>query len=141
VRLGQIAPGVDEHRWWSSRQRAQGLVEAAYAAVLLVVVLGLVFDVALWGHAQNVATAAVQDGARMAAAQDGDLDRGRARARDLLAAGLGSSARLVAVTAGEDSQSVTFSARGEWPVITGPGVDVGFPIAAESRMLKHEWRP
>ena len=54
-------------RWLSSavasdRQPAQGLVEAAYSAVLLVVVLGLVLDVALWGHAQNVATAAVQEG-------------------------------------------------------------------------------
>jgi Flp pilus assembly protein TadG len=116
-------------------------VEAAYAAVLLVVLLGLVFDVALWGHAQNVATVAVQDGARVAAAQGGDLAHGRARAQDLLAAGLGSSASLITVTVNENRQSVTFNARGEWSVISGPGVHVGFPIAAESRMLKHEWHP
>ena len=46
---------------------------------------------------------------------------------------------MVAVSARDDGQSVTFSARGKWSVVTGPGVDVGFPIAAESRMLKHEW--
>jgi len=53
------------------RQRGQALVEAAYASVLLVVVFALVVDVALWGHAQDVATVAVQDGSRVAAAQGG----------------------------------------------------------------------
>ena len=130
---------LDQFRWRTHRQSAQGLVEAAYSAVLLVVILGLVLDVALWGHAQNVATAAVQDGARVAAAQGGDLARGNARAHELLAAGLGTGSSMVAVSARDDGQSVTFSARGKWSVVTGPGGDVGFPIAAESRMLKHEW--
>jgi Flp pilus assembly protein TadG len=130
-----------EPRWFRRRQRAQGLVEAAYTAVLLVVVLGLILDVALWGHAQNVVTVAVQDGTRVAAAQGGDLVHGRARALDLLAAGLGASASLVTLTASEDSRSVTFRASGEWSLISGPGVDVGFPVAAESRMLKHAWQP
>ncbi len=127
-------------RHWQ-RQRAQGLVESAFSAVFLVVLLGLVLNVALWGHAQNVATVAVQDGARVAAAQGGDLEHGRLRAQGLLAAGLGVSANLVTLAVREDAQSVTFSARGEWSVVTGPGVAVGFPIAAESRTLKHEWHP
>ena len=128
-------------RWSCRRQPAQGLVEAIYTVVLLVVVLGLVVDVALWGHAQNVVTVAVQDGARVAAAQGGDLDHGRARARDLLTAGLGAGASLVILTATDDGQSVAFEASGQWAVVSGPGVDVGFPIGAESRMLKHEWHP
>lgn len=128
-------------RCMRQRQPAQGLVEAAYTAVLLVVVLGLIIDVALWGHAQNVATVAVQDGARVAAAQGSDLPHGRARAQDLLVAGLGASASLIILTAKEDGQNVTFSATGAWSVISGPGVNVGFPIAAESRMLKHQWHP
>jgi hypothetical protein len=115
------------------------LVEAAYSAVLLVVVLALVLNVALWGHAQNVVTAAVQDGARVAAAQGGDLPHGTARAHDLLAVGLGHSASLVELSAQDDGQNVVFSARGKWSVVTGPGVNLGFPIGAESRMLKHEW--
>jgi len=130
-----------ELRWLRRRQPAQGLVEAAYTAVLLVVVLALILDVALWGHAQNVATVAVQDGARVAAAQGGDLVHGRARAQDLLVAGLGASASLVTLTASEDGQSVTFRASGKWSVVSGPHVDVGFPVAAESRMLKHAWHP
>jgi hypothetical protein len=116
-------------------------VEAAYSAVLLVAVLALVLNVALWGHAQNVVTAAVQDGARVAAAQGGDLAHGSARAHDLLAAGLGRSASLVALNARDDGQTVVFSAHGEWSVMTAPGVNLGFPIGAESRMLKHEWHP
>ncbi len=130
---------VGVQHWLSQRQRAQGVVEGAFSAVLLVVLLGLILNVALWGHAQNVATVAVQDGARVAAAQGADLAQGRVRAQDLLAAGLGGSARLVTVTVKEDAQSVTFTARGEWTVITGSGVNVGFPIAAASRMLKHQW--
>jgi Flp pilus assembly protein TadG len=130
-----------KHRWPRHRQRGQGLVEAAYTAVLLVVVLGLILDIALWGHAQNVATVAVQDGARVAAAQDGDLARGRARAQNLLAAGLGASSALVTLAAYDDGQSVRLVAIGEWSLISGPSVDVGLPIAAESRMLKHAWHP
>jgi hypothetical protein len=107
--------------------------------VLLVVLLGMVLDIALWGHAQNVATVAVQDGARVAAAQDGDLAHGRARAQNLLAAGLGTSSALVTLAAYDDGQSVRLVATGEWSVISGPGVHVGLPIAAESRMLKHAW--
>jgi thiol-disulfide isomerase/thioredoxin len=49
--------------------------------------------------------------------------------------------KLRALTASEDTQSVRFVATGEWSVIAGPGVDLGFPIAAESRMLKHAWHP
>ena len=138
--LGAVVKGrAGAPRRLGQRQHAQGLVETAYAAVLLVVVLALVLDVALWGHAQTIATAAVQDGARVAAAQGGDLARGRARAKELLAAGLGTSASLITLTASEDAQSVTFGASGEWSVISGPGLSLGFPIAAESRMLKHEW--
>jgi uncharacterized protein with LGFP repeats len=116
-------------------------VEAAYSAVLLVAVLALVLNVALWGHAQNVVNAAVQDGARVAAAQGGDLTHGSARAHDLLVAGLGPSASLVTLSANDDGPSVVFSARGKWSVVTGPGAELGFPIGAESRMLKHEWHP
>jgi len=130
-----------ENDWIRRRQPAQGLVEAAYTAVLLIAVLGLILDVALWGHAQNVAAVAVQDGARVAAAQGGDVAHGKARARDLLVAGLGASASLITLAASEDGQTVTFRASGEWSVISGPGVGVGFPVAAESRMLKHEWHP
>jgi hypothetical protein len=88
-----------------------------------------------------VVTVAVQDGTRVAAAQGGDLAHGRARAHDLLAAGLGVGASLITVTATDDGQNVTFMASGEWSVVSGPGVEVAFPIAAKSRMLKHEWHP
>ena len=139
TRFRPMQARLDGCGWRGHRQVAQGLVEAAYGAILLVVILGLVLNVALWGYAQNVAITAVQDGARVATAQGGDLAHGSTRAHALLTAGLGPSASLITLTANDDGQSVIFAANGQWSVATGPGLAVGFPIAAESRMLKHEW--
>jgi len=123
------------------RQHAQSVVEAALAFVLLTVVVGMAVTVAWWAHAQNVVTSAVQDGARAASAIDGDTGRALALARRLLQLGLGRGADLVEVYAREDADSVTFTARGDWPVMTGPGVEVNLPLAAEARVLKDRWRP
>jgi TadE-like protein len=122
------------------RQRAQGVVEAALAFVLVTVLVGMAVTVAWWAHAQNVVTAAVQDGARAASAIDGDTARDMAITRRLLQAGLGRGADLVDVRAREDSDSVTFAARGRWPVMAGPGLEVNLPLAAEARVLKDRWR-
>jgi hypothetical protein len=116
-------------------------VEAALAFVLVTVLVGMAVTVAWWAHAQNVVTAAVQDGARAASALDGNPARDLAITRRLLQAGLGRNADLVDLRAGEDSDSVTFTARGRWPVLAGPGLEVNFPLAAEARVLKDRWRP
>jgi Flp pilus assembly protein TadG len=121
--------------------RGQGVVEAALTFVLLTVLVGMAVTVAWWAHAQNVVTAAVQDGARAASAIDGNAARDVAIARQLLQAGLGRSADLVDLRVTEDSESVTFAARGRWPVVAGPGVEVNLPLAAEARVLKDRWRP
>ena len=52
----------------------------------------------LWGHAQHVVLAAAQDAARLAAAEDGTPAAGRARALDLLHAGLGRDGELASAT-------------------------------------------
>jgi Flp pilus assembly protein TadG len=122
-------------------QRGQGVVEAALTFVLVTVLIGMAVTVAWWAHAQNVVTAAVQDGARAASAFDGNTARDVAIARQLLRAGLGRSADLVELRVTEDSESVTFTARGRWPVVAGPGVEVNLPLAAEARVLKDQWRP
>jgi hypothetical protein len=116
-------------------------VEAALAFVLATVLVGMTVTVAWWAHAQNVVTAAVQDGARAASATDGNTARDLAIARRLLQAGLGRSADLVDLHASEDSESVTFAAHGRWPVVAGPGLEVNLPLAAEARVLKDRWRP
>lgn len=124
-----------------SRQPAQALVEAAVSVAVIAALLAFVLTVAWWAHAQNVLTTAVQDGARVASAYDGDPERGLAAARALLRAGLGDSAGRVELRAREDAASVTVAARGAWPVLVGPGVEVAFPLGAEARVRKERWQP
>ena len=63
----------------------------------MVVVLGAA-QFGLWWHAQHVVLAAAQDAARLTAAEDGTPAAGRARALDLLHAGLGRDGELASAT-------------------------------------------
>jgi len=123
------------------RQQAQALVELALVSAVMLVVLFAVFEGVWWAYAQNVVTAAVQDGAQRASAQNGDLAHGQQRARELLVAGLGPSASLVQLQVGEDPRSVRLSATGQWPVAYIAGVPIALPLRAEARMLREQWQP
>jgi len=123
------------------RQQAQALVELALVSAVMLVVLFAVFEGVWWAYAQNVVTAAVQDGAQRASAQNGDLKRGQQRAQDLLNAGLGPSAALVQLQVNEDPRSVRLSATGQWPVANIAGVPIALPLHAEARMLREQWQP
>lgn len=124
-----------------ARQHAQSLVEAALSFILLTSMIGMTVTVGWWAHAENVVTAAIQDGARAASAVDGDATRGRSITLRLLQVGLGTSANLVDVAVTEDVDSVTFVARGKWPILAGPGVTVDLPLSAAARVIKERWRP
>ena len=117
------------------------MVELALVSAVLLTVLFAVFEGVWWAYAQNVVTAAVQDGAQRASAQNGNLASGQVRAQDLLHAGLGSSASLVQLRLGEDAQSVRVTATGQWPLGTIAGMQVSLPLKAEARMLKDRWQP
>jgi hypothetical protein len=65
------------------------MVETAVAFPLLVLVAVGLVQFAIVVHDHNVVEAAVQEGARVAAAETGSLDLGRQHAQDLLRAGLG----------------------------------------------------
>jgi hypothetical protein len=123
------------------RQQAQALVELALVSAVMLVFLFAVFEGVWWAYAQNVVTAAVQDGAQRASAQNGDLARGQQRAQDLLNAGLGPSAALVQLQAASDPRSVRLSATGKWPVANIAGVPIALPLHAEARMLREQWQP
>lgn len=127
--------------WTRRRKRAQGTVEAALVMAALAAVLALALGVAWWGHAQGVLTAAVQDGARVASTYGGNATHGLRIARQLLRAGLGKSERLVDLQVRQDAGVVTFTARGRWPVVVGPGVEVSFPLGAEARVRRERWLP
>ena len=75
------------------RARAQATVELAVVFPLLVLVATALLQFAIYYHARNVVVAAVQEGARAAAALDGSEDAGEERARAVLRAGLGEPVR------------------------------------------------
>jgi len=140
-RSATVRSGLERPVSAPARQGAQALVELVLVSSILVVVLFGVFESVWWAYAQNVVTAAVQDGAYRASAQNGDLGRGQQRTEDLLRAGLGPSAGLVQLTASSDTQSVSLSATGQWPVATIAGVQFSLPLHAEARMLRERWQP
>ena len=130
-----------EHPLAATRHKAQALVEFVLVSSVLVVLLFIVFEGVWWAYAQNVVTAAVQDGAERASRLDGNLATGQQRAQDLLNTGLGPSAALVELKGGQDAQSVRFAAVGQWPVGNIAGVPISLPLHAEARMLRERWRP
>jgi hypothetical protein len=66
----------------------------------------------LWWHAQHVVLAAAQDAARLAAAEDGTPATGRARALDLLQAGLGRDAAGATVQVHRDGELASATVTG-----------------------------
>lgn len=124
----------------SSGRRGQALAEAAIAfPVLLIVAIGLV-QFALFYHAQNVVTGAVQDGARVAAAEDRTIGDGIAHTQALLRAGLGRSAGAVSVRGEEGAEAVAVEARGQLRTIIPWVADVSLPLGARSVMGKERFR-
>ncbi len=73
--------------------------------LILTLSLGVV-QVVLYAHARDVLTSAAQEGARLAAEDGRGLDEGLARARALIAAGLGTSVDPVRVDGGVDDELV-----------------------------------
>ncbi|MGE0544374.1 MAG: TadE/TadG family type IV pilus assembly protein [Dehalococcoidia bacterium] len=121
-------------------QPGQALVEAALAfPLLLLVALGLV-QFALFAHAQHVVTGAAQDGARVAAAEDGTVEDGVAHAQAVLRAGLGRSAEEVTVQGVGDGESVAIEARGRLRMIIPWVADATLPLEARSMITKERFR-
>ena len=116
------------------------MVEVAVAfPVLLMVALGLL-QFALFYHAQNVVTGAVQDGARVAASEDRTLADGVAAARALLSAGLGQSATAVTVRAIDGGDAIAIEAQGGLRTIIPWVADATLPLWARSVASKEQFR-
>ena len=73
-------------------ERGQSMVEFALALPVLLVILIGVVQFALVYHARDVASTAVQEGARLAAAEGRTPAEGAVRAHEVLESGLGPSA-------------------------------------------------
>ncbi|MCC6178022.1 MAG: pilus assembly protein [Chloroflexi bacterium] len=93
------------------------MVEFALVLPLLLLVLIGVVQFALVYHAQNVATTAAQEGARLGAAEDGDAASAEARTLDVLRSGLGGVGDGFAVTAEDSDEWITVTTTGGYPFI------------------------
>jgi Flp pilus assembly protein TadG len=126
-------------RLLSRAQRGQALVEVAVAfPVLLLTAIGLM-QFALFVHAQNVVTGAVQDGARVAAAEDRTLAEGVAHSQAVLQAGLGRGAADVNVQGVDGGQTVTIEARGRLRAVIPWVADAALPLSARAVMAKERF--
>jgi Flp pilus assembly protein TadG len=113
---------------------------AVVAPVLMLLVLG-VLQFALWYHAQNVVQTAAQEGARVAAAEEGTAEAGRTRALEVLRDGVGQAATSEDAVASldPDAAHVTVSAEmaGLLPI---PGLS-SFTLSSESTAFRERFRP
>lgn len=122
------------------RGAGQAMLEAAIAfPVLLMVAIGLV-QFALFAHAQNVVTGAVQDGARVAAADGRTVSDGISRAQDLLRAGLGRSASEVQIQGNEEGQVVVVQANGSLRTIIPWVGEATLPLQSRAVVAKEKFR-
>src|SRR5581483_6485027 len=91
-------------------------VEAALVLGVFLIVLFAIVEFALFWHAEHVVEGAVQDGARVASADDGTLADGVERAQLLLKAGLGKAADRVQITALDGGEKIAVQAQGQWAI-------------------------
>jgi Flp pilus assembly protein TadG len=116
------------------------MVEAAIAFPLLIVVALAFIQFALFAHAESVVMGAVQDGARVAAAEDGSLAAGIETAWDLLGAGLGRSAWEMRVVGQASVDTATLEADGQLPLIVPWPGGAGLPLHSQSTVIKERFR-
>jgi hypothetical protein len=128
----------------SSRTRrdiAQALVESALVLPLILTLSLGVLQVVLYAHARDVLISAAQEGARLAAEDGRGLDEGFARARALIAAGLGSSVDPVRLDGGADDELVAVHIDAALrPILPLPLVH-DLPITAVGRVARERFRP
>src|SRR5207244_8899220 len=99
------------------RAAGQGTVALALCLPLVVLLLVVLIQGAVYVHALHVAASAAQEGARAAAADGATLADGEAYARALLGAGLGRAGRDLAVEVDADSDTVWVEVRGSRGVL------------------------
>jgi Flp pilus assembly protein TadG len=116
------------------------MVELAIVMPVLLIVLIGVVQFALVYHAENVATTAAQEGARLAAAEDRSAAEGAERTREVLRSGLGKKSGEFGVTAEDGDETVVVSARGDYPLIIPWVTGNTIPIAATSEARKESFR-
>lgn len=111
------------------------MVEFALVAPLLLLVLIAIVQFGLVHHAQNVASTAAQEGARLGAAEGGDAGVAEQRTLDVLRSGLGATGEGFDVSASDSDEWMTVTAIGGYPLIIpwlGSGI-IAIDVQAEMR--------
>ncbi len=116
------------------------MVEMALVLPILLAVLIGVVQFALVYHAKDVATTAVQEGARLSAAEGRTPQEGGARARDVLDAGLGRTGSEFAVTAQDTGETVVVQTKGRYPLIIPWVIGRSISIEANGEVRKEGFR-
>jgi Flp pilus assembly protein TadG len=124
-----------------SKERGSASLELAIVApALMLLVLGLL-QFALWYHAQNVVQTAAQEGARVAAAEEGTAEAGRTRALEVLLVGLGRAAENEDAIASVDLDAAHVTVSAEMPgLLPIPGLS-SFTLSSESTAFRERFRP
>lgn len=131
------------------RPHGQALVEAAVAFPLVVLLLLVTVQGALYVHTRHVVLGAAREGAHAAAVEHATADAavadGRARAEAVLRAGLGQYARdFEVLDPAVDTASVSVQVQGSMPLLLGgPGSagPVRIPLYAEARATREFFDP
>ena len=122
-------------------ERGQAMVEAALAFPLLLMVAIALVQFALFVHAQNVVTGAVQDGARVAAAEDRTArPTACAHAQALLDAGLGRARGTSRCGGSDGGGTVALEAQGRLRPIIPWVADATLPLGARAVVSKERFR-
>ena len=137
------------HGSLTRRTPAQALVETAVVFPLVVLLLLVLVQGALYVHARHVVLGAAREGAHVAASEHATIDEaladGRARAESVLAAGLGGyAANMQVLDPTDDGGSVVVQIQGSMPLLlAGPGGGslLQIPLEATARASREFFRP
>ena len=119
----------------------QALVESALVFPILVLLSLGVLQVMLYAHARDVLVGAAQEGARLAAEDGRSLDEGRARANELIDAGLGSSVSPVQIEATVAPDEVAVRIDSELRPFLPIPIPGGLPLHVTGHAARERFRP
>src|SRR5262245_41971857 len=132
----------------SKRGPAMSSVEAGISFPLIVAILVLTVQAAMYVHARNVVVWAAREGAHAGAVEhasvDAALEDGRSRAESLLAAGLGGYVRDVeSLDVRDDGGHIVVEIRGTYSLLAlGPSsARLELPLQARARAAYEAFRP
>jgi len=121
-------------------EAGESMVEFALVLPLLLLVLLGVVQFGLVHHAQNVATTAAQEGARLGAVEGGDTAVAEQRTLDVLRSGLGSVGDGFGAEATDSNEWITVTTTGSYPLIIPWLGSQAISIDASTELRKEGFR-